>query len=563
MHKRLLIILILLVFSLLFVMGVVAQGAPQQINLALADLNTRLGTAYTLNDFNWSWEQVRFADSSLDCQMEGQTYTAGEIVGYRFIFEVQGDSYDYRVSADESILVLCSVTSLDEVDGEEDTDEIIGDDEEAPYTNPLCPTPPADITYMPTRLTVQIQARVAPGLPNNLRAEPSTTGAVIGEIPGEGIFTVLNGPTCDPEGYLWWQVDFDGLVGFTAEGRNGDYLLEPLRVAPLPTNLSPITAFNMAEVSETSRIQANFGDYLGWSESTEVDNPARLTTVGGLGGAGAWLFNVDALDSEPQFIPSTIRLTDISFGIDPNLALFGSDNGALRFWDVSGGEGLVQRAFLQAHDSPVSAVAFSPNGSMVAGAGGRAFLVEDLPENQYAISLWDVNTVSLRGGLRGHTNTVTGIEFTGNGSQLISAGLDGSAFVWDVQQRISVLALDAGAPITSMTVSPNGRWVALGQQNGSISVWDIVDNQIVATLVNHLDAVNGLSFSPDGGILASGGADGVVLLWNLADTTAAPMILSGHNGAVNDVIFSFDGTLIASLGADNTIRIWTATVNLG
>lgn len=565
MRRSLLLSLCLALFLVVGVMGVIAQGAPQAINVALADLNERLGTSYTLNDFNWSWEQVRFADTSLDCPMEGQVYTQVEVVGYRFIFEVQGNRYDYRVSADETILVLCSTTSLDDLENQED-DQPIGSDDEEPYTNPLCPAPPEGITYMPTRLTTQIQARVAPGLPNNLRAEPSTNGAVIGEIPGEGIFTTLAGPTCDELGYLWWQVDFDGLVGWTAEGRNGDYLLEPLTGTPLPVNRAPITSANMTNLSETSRLQANFGEYLGWSQSTEVSGGlARLVVSGGFGGDGAWLYDVNDLSVSPQFIPSSVGLTDISFGVDPNLALFGSENGALRLWDVSGGEGLVERAFLQGHDTALTAVAFTPNGTIIAGSSdGRAFLQEDLPENQYAISLWDVNTVALQGGLRGHTDTVTGLTFTADSQRLISVSLDGSARIWQMSDRANIITLDSGAPITSMALSRNGQVVALGQANGSIVLWDIVNNTTLGTLVNHLSAVNGLAFGADDSVLASAGEDGVVLAWDLTNIAqGTPMVLSGHNGAVLDVIFSLDGTMIASLGDDNSIRIWTATVNVG
>lgn len=565
MRRSLLFSLCLAILLLIGAMGVVAQGAPQAINVALADLNQRLGTSYTLNDLNWSWEQVRFADTGLDCPMEGQTYTQVEVVGYRFVFEVQGNRYDYRVSADETILVLCSTVSLDDLENEDGDDQPIGSDAEAPYTNPLCPTPPEDITYMPTRLTAQIQARVAPGLPNNLRAEPSTTGGIVGEIPGEGIFTTLAGPTCDELGYLWWQVDFDGLVGWTAEGRNGDYLLEPLPGTPLPASLAPITAGNMNSLNETSRLQANFGDYLGWSESSEVSGGlARLVVTGGFGGDGAWLFNVNALNEAPLFIPSSVGLTDISFGADTNLALFGGENGALRLWNVSGGDGLIERAFLQGHDTPLEAVAFSPNGVLIAGSSdGRAFLQEDLPENRYAISLWDVNTVALRGGLRGHTDVVTGLTFTGDSQRLISASLDGSARIWQTD-GVNIMTLDTGAPITSMALSRNEQIVALGQDNGSIVLWDIVNNTVLGTLTNHLSAVNGLAFGVDDSVLASAGEDGVVLAWSVGDMEdGVPMILSGHNGAVTDVIFSLDGTMIASLGEDNTIRIWTASINVG
>ena len=61
--------------------------------------------------------------------------------------------------------------------------------------------------------------------PNNLRSQPAT-GDVIGRIqPGED-FQVVAGPEC-VDGMYWWQVDYHGTVGWTAEGDGRVYWLEP------------------------------------------------------------------------------------------------------------------------------------------------------------------------------------------------------------------------------------------------------------------------------------------------------------------------------------------------
>ena len=78
----------------------------------------------------------------------------------------------------------------------------------------------------PARLTVGGQGRVTPGLPNKLRSAPSTSAAQVGNIPGEGVFSVIGGPEC-ADGFLWWQINYEGAIGWTASGNNEEYWVEP------------------------------------------------------------------------------------------------------------------------------------------------------------------------------------------------------------------------------------------------------------------------------------------------------------------------------------------------
>lgn len=81
---------------------------------------------------------------------------------------------------------------------------------------------------LPRRLIIGNQGRVTPGTPNRVRSEPNTQAQVLGTIPGGEPFTVLQGPTCDSaNGIAWWQVDYNGLIGWTAEGQGQTYFVEP------------------------------------------------------------------------------------------------------------------------------------------------------------------------------------------------------------------------------------------------------------------------------------------------------------------------------------------------
>jgi hypothetical protein len=82
--------------------------------------------------------------------------------------------------------------------------------------------------FLPSRLMINQPARVTPGAPNNLRALPNVTAELVGRMPGGSEFMVLQGPVCDAAGLAWWQVSYEGLIGWTVEGQGSEYYTEPL-----------------------------------------------------------------------------------------------------------------------------------------------------------------------------------------------------------------------------------------------------------------------------------------------------------------------------------------------
>ena len=98
---------------------------------------------------------------------------------------------------------------------------------------PTIPPPPvaAGCLGAPApRLIVGGQGKVTPGTPNNLRSSPSLTAAILGQIPAGGVFTVVSGPVCSNavDNITWWGVNYNGRLGYTAEGRGGEYWVEPV-----------------------------------------------------------------------------------------------------------------------------------------------------------------------------------------------------------------------------------------------------------------------------------------------------------------------------------------------
>ncbi len=100
------------------------------------------------------------------------------------------------------------------------TGETTTTDGGAPTPSGICPG-----SAGPT-LIVGGMGRVTPGLPNKMRSQPATGAPEVGSIPGEALFSVVGGPTC-ADGYTWWQVNYQGVVGWTAGGSSSEAWIEP------------------------------------------------------------------------------------------------------------------------------------------------------------------------------------------------------------------------------------------------------------------------------------------------------------------------------------------------
>jgi uncharacterized protein YraI len=60
-----------------------------------------------------------------------------------------------------------------------------------------------------------------------MRSGPTTSSAVIGQIPGGQIVRVVAGPYC-AEGIGFWLVEYNGVTGYTAEGAGSSYYMHPV-----------------------------------------------------------------------------------------------------------------------------------------------------------------------------------------------------------------------------------------------------------------------------------------------------------------------------------------------
>jgi Bacterial SH3 domain len=80
---------------------------------------------------------------------------------------------------------------------------------------------------LPTRLAIGDRAQITPGVGNNLRSNPSANARWIATLQAGTIFTIVDGPVY-AEGFIWYQINHQGMTGWTVETDGVSYFIEPI-----------------------------------------------------------------------------------------------------------------------------------------------------------------------------------------------------------------------------------------------------------------------------------------------------------------------------------------------
>ena len=118
--------------------------------------------------------------------------------------------------------------------------------------------------------------------------------------------------------------------------------------------------------------------------------------------------------------------------------------------------------------------------------------------------------------------------------------------------------------VNAVAWSPNGLYMASGTRSDGVHVWQVSTGTTIQTYISHAAELMTLAWSPDGKYIASGGADDTVQVWEVA-TKKRIFTYHGHadtntGAGISTIAWSPDGTYIASArgGDDTTVQVWVA-----
>ena len=285
----------------------------------------------------------------------------------------------------------------------------------------------------------------------------------------------------------------------------------------------------------------------------------------------------------PPSLETPAKLQAIAFSPDGQaFATAGGNDNAIQLWDAK----LWKRgATFRGHQGPVSGIAFSPDGKLLASVS-----------HDHTVRLWNLATGQEEAVLPGHTKAVTCLAWSSNGQILATGGDDFVVKLWDVSARKLLFAFQGHkATVSGVAFAPGWRasrtdsnasspgTIEIGDRydlclasvglDGSIRLWDVEGGRAIAVLDvgRPMSAVPGggrdemwsVAFSPDGKTLAVGASDGTIHRWSVPKSLWHPdewktgrTALRGHLQGIHGLAFSADGNSLASGGDDGTVRLW-------
>ncbi len=201
----------------------------------------------------------------------------------------------------------------------------------------------------------------------------------------------------------------------------------------------------------------------------------------------------------------------------------------------------------------LTTLAFSPDGHWLAAGGGEPGL-----HGEVILLSWPDGAVKHRFG--NHDDLVTSVAFDPASKRLVTASADHSAKVWSLtadRAPVESFTLTGhSAAVLAAAFAPGNASIVTASADRSLKVWSATDGKLQRSLGQHTETVQALAFLPataGPATCASAGDDRSVRLWQ-PEIGRMLRIVRNHEGPVLALAWSPDGRSLFSAGQEGIIR---------
>ncbi len=250
---------------------------------------------------------------------------------------------------------------------------------------------------------------------------------------------------------LWDLVT--GLTTYILSGHQG--FVEAVAFHPYSANiLASGSRDKTIKIWDLDRVLFNLTSHA-QAVNTVAFSPDGLLLASGSSDRTVKLWEVATGQLLATLIGHKLKVTTVAFNIAGILASAGAD-GTIYIWQ----DGKMQRQ-LTGHLGSVTAIAFSPNGQLLASGG------EDR-----SIWLWDTQTWKCQQKLAGHPWQVSALAFTPASDVLLSGSWDKTVKFWQVATGCEFDVLNGHVDsVTCMVMDTSGQRIFTGSRDRSIKIW--------------------------------------------------------------------------------------------
>jgi WD40 repeat protein/serine/threonine protein kinase len=234
----------------------------------------------------------------------------------------------------------------------------------------------------------------------------------------------------------------------------------------------------------------------------------------------------------------------------------GHDN-SVRLWDLEAPEDHADRTLVfRGHGGWVRSAAFHPQGQ---------FVLSGAYDSQ--VRVWNVETYEEDRLLRGQDSPIAGASFSANGWRAITAGSDGTAILWNLQNGRAIARLNESVPIEVRAEDPREKSHAPSMQtrrltegheflvtraaffppgdprlltsagDATVRMWHLTGGG----QIRQFDGVGQrgtMALADDGKWILTGSDTTAALLWDANQESAPPEALTGHQFEITAVAIS-------------------------